>query len=86
MPTAASPARRTARSTAVPGPRSGGIDIDPVNNEIAPMAASRKTKGSDVNANALTTATLSFPSFHGLLEDHIPATIRMIAKTRAIRG
>ena len=54
---------------------------------MIPVAVSQRMKGKDTITNAFTTAFPSFPPFHGLLlEDHTPATSRMIAKTTATTG
>jgi len=81
------PAKRIARSAAVPAPTVGGILNSPVRNDATPVATSARTNGNDVIMNAFATAIPSFPPFHGLLlEDQTPATSRMAAKIAATTG
>ena len=63
------PAKRVVRSTAVPIPTDGGILSSPVMNETVPVPASASTKGSEVIANAIVTAFLSFPPLPSSLRE-----------------
>jgi hypothetical protein len=74
MTATTTPMTSIAASTGKPNPINGGIDSSPVASDTIPVAVSARTKGSEVIANAFTTAVLSFPSFHGLFfDDQIPS-------------
>ncbi len=73
MTATTTPVTRIAASTGKPNSINGGIHSSPVASDAIQVAASARTKGSEVIANVFTTAIPFFPPFHGLLlDDQIP--------------